>query len=62
MSLLGQGLDELQDVGVSTSLFDLVLCHFGGRFGRPKKDVETNSACIESLVDRHQTKKNNDHR
>ena len=59
LGLLRQGLDKLQDVGVSTSLFDLVLCHFRGRFDRPKKDVETYSASVESLIDRH--KKTNDH-
>lgn len=46
---LREGLDEIEDVCVSTSLFNLLLCDFRLRLDRTQKDVEANRAGIQCL-------------
>ena len=45
--VLGKRLDEIEDIGVPTSLFDLLLSDLALRLGRSKKNVETDGSSVE---------------
>ena len=54
VDILGQGVDEIQDIGVTTYILEFFLCHLLLWLDSAEQDIETDSSSIESRFLRHQ--------